>query len=245
VLRLGGPEHRRLEDVARVTAGGGSARIEPEGDELPRTTRLIPDWAEIEQTEPDRHREWRRSTTVRWKERGIEVRFDGSPLDTAIGPTLLAAPRPGRVLVLAHAEGRLELRDLASGEVRHVLEGLGDGPCRMRPSPDGSTVLLRTQDVTHVLDASDGRPLRAPIPRDEGRAEWVHTGGSHRVLALSSKAGELVVDLDTGREFALERDRGHLLLVRVADRGYAYVDRAGDLVLADLDGKRIRVLIDR
>lgn len=243
VIRLEGREAGELEDVARVSVADGSARIETDGKRLPRVSRLFPDWAEIRQTLPDRA--GNRSTTVLWKERGLELVLRGAPRETAIGHTILPAPRPGRVLVLARGAGRVELHDLESGSTETVLEGLGEKAYFLRPSPDGSAVLVHSAEATHVLDASDGRPLHAPIPRGEASAEWVHTGGAQRVLVVSNRSHERVVDLDTGREFPLERDRAHHLLVRVADAGYAFVNRAGDLVLVDLDGRPARVLLNR
>jgi hypothetical protein len=54
-----------------------------------------------------------------------------------------------------------------------------------------------------------------------------------------------LLDLDTGRSCEIERGDGELLLYRLGERGYVFVDARGDLVWVDLEGQLVEVLVDR
>ncbi|MCY3004137.1 MAG: hypothetical protein NTV21_20270 [Planctomycetota bacterium] len=201
------------------------------------TTRQIPSWAHVERI---RRRGSDDVTVVRWGER--ERRFDGPTVwpVRAVFPT----PEPGVLLVVR--AGELLRIDMASDEERVLLSGV-DG--WIDPSPDGSALLLPTEDAQHVLDSRSGTPLREPFSRHGVSVSWVDAPDSSRVLRLIPVgvrgAPTRVLDLDTGTEFEIDRELGQPLFLRLCERGYLYVRRDGDLVLTSLDGASERVLVDR
>lgn len=244
VIDLGVLVMRRSVDVIEVTAEGGTWTRSRRGAdpfaelrELP--TRVVPEWATIARI---RRKGGDDVTVVRWGER--ELRFEGPSATVWPVRAIFATPEPGVLLVVR--EGRLLRMEMQSGEERELLSGVEGW---LDPSPDGSAVLVRTPLSSVVLDTRSCQELVPQVERAEWVATWVDSADSARVLQLLPSGiryhAARVLDLDTGTELELERNRMHPLLVRVGERGYLYVRRDRGLVLTSLDGSSERVLVER
>lgn len=243
VLELNAFAHRELASLLEVRAGDASWRVNTLPASAPvltswLATRAVPGWASVS---------WERdsrdvcSTVVRWVERGLEARFaDTFPLRGAL-PTSV----PGRVLV--RREHDLVHHDLESGAETVVFRGQTRGA--MWPSPSGGAVLVESEVAHAALDAATGAVLHTPWPREEWNVAWIDSSDAARVVELLpvgvSNSPSRVLDLDTGARFEIERDRNHQLLLRVGSRGYVFVRADGDLVLVDLQGRLVKVLVER
>jgi hypothetical protein len=243
VLELSSLAYRELANLLEVTPGEATWSVNAlpaDGSLLTSwlATRAVPDWASVA-WERDSHGV--RSTIVRWSERGLEARFDDTIPVRSVLPTSVA----GRVLV------RRE-----HGLVHHEIESRGEtvvfrGETRgaMWPSPSGSAVLAITDDATTAIDATSGAVLRGAWPRAECVATWIDSSDDARVVEVRAvgvpNAPSRVLDLDAGTSFEIERDLHHALLLRIGSRGYVFVRAGGDLVWVDLEGRLVKVLVER
>jgi ABC-type transport system involved in multi-copper enzyme maturation permease subunit len=231
---------RRMAEILDVHAGGAEPRLESLGEGMSLRTRVVGDWADISVTV---HSNGKRSTMVRWKDRGLELCFRGAGIESAPGRGVLPGPVPGRVLAVEG--GRVVLHDMQNGSTRTLFEGEVRS---MIPSPDGSAVLVWADQASAALSSTDGSLLHEPWTERQS-VHWVDSSVPARVVEVSPVgvilSKTLVLDLDTDREFEIERDHGHPLLHRLGNRGYVFVDRGGDVVWVDLEGKLVKVLVDR
>lgn len=243
VLQINSLDFDELEGRLELRAGVGTWSVSTQSasaGDLPfwLATRAVPAWASLDW---ERDAQGVRSTIVRWSERGIETRFpDAIPLRVVL-PTLVV----GRVLRLR--EQALVHHDLQSGSESLLLQGVTGET--MWPSPSGGAVLVSTEDARIALDAATGAMLHTPWPREEWSVAWIDSNDDERVVELSAigvpDAPSRILDLETGVEFEVERERGHGLLLRIAQRGYVFVRADGDLVLVDLQGRLVKVLVER
>ncbi len=243
VLELSALTQRELASLMEVRADDASWSV----NTLPASasvltswlsTRAVPNWASVD-WERDAHDV--RSTIVRWGERRLEARFSGASPLLGVLPTSI----PGRVLV--RREHDLVHHDLESGAERIVFRGPTRGA--MWPSPSGGAVLVSTEIAHTALDASTGAVLHTPWPREEWSVVWIDSSDGARVVELRAvghvNAPSRILNLDTGVSFEIERDRSHPLLLRVGSRGYVFVRAGGDLVWVDLEGRLVKVLVER
>ncbi|MBL8800716.1 MAG: hypothetical protein JNN27_01865 [Planctomycetes bacterium] len=243
VLQINPLDFDELKGLLELRAGVETwsvSTLSARAGELPSwlVTRAVPAWASVDW---ERDAQGVRSTIVRWSERGIERRFtDTIPLRGVL-PTAVV----GRVLRLR--EQALVHHDLQSGSEQLVLQGATGET--MWPSPSGGAVLVSTEDARISLDASTGAVLHTPWPSEEWSVAWIDSNDDARAVELRAigvpDAPSRILDLETGVEFEVERERGHGLLLRIAQRGYVFVRADGDLVLVDLQGRLVKVLVER
>jgi hypothetical protein len=243
VLELSSLAYRELANLLEVTPGEATWSVNTlaaDGSLLTSwlATRAVPDWASVE-WERDSHGV--RSTIVRWSDRGLEARFyDTIPVRSVL-PTSVA----GRVLVQRE-----------HGLVHHEIEGSaetvvfrGETSGAMWPSPSGSAVLAISGDASTAIDAATGAVLHEPWPRAAWVATWIDSSDGARVVEVrpvgAPNAPSRVLDLDAGTSFEIERDLHHALLLRIGSRGYVFVRAGGDLVWVDLEGRLVKVLVER
>jgi hypothetical protein len=230
---------RRQWGRLEVRVSGTALRLENLQEDVPQRSRVVGDWADISM----KHVKSERETTVRWKDRGLELRFCGAGIESAPGRGFLPGPVPGRILAVE--SGRVVLHDMRDGSERTVFEG---GVRSLHPSPDGSAVLVRADQAWAALSSADGLLLHEPWTGRQN-VRWVDSSVPARVVEVLPVgvilSNTIVLNLDTGRELEIERDYGHGLLHRLGNRGYVFVDRGGDLVWVDLEGKPVKVLVDR
>jgi WD40 repeat protein len=125
----------------------------------------------------------------------------------------LACTRDGKTVALALQDNRIALRDLASGDVLHLLSGHGDKVTCLAFSPDGKALASGSADNTvKVWDWATGKERRT----FRGHGNWVYavafapdgktvaSGGYDRLIHLWDAA--------TGKEQAPLR--GHQAAVR-------------------------------
>ena len=110
-------------------------------------------------------------------------------------------------------------------------------------------LLVRTEaGETHAISMADGSALHVPWTRHAGYIpRWIYGDDRSHMLHLSPMKPTLyprILDLDTGREIEVA-DHMNDFFARVADRGYVMIDERGNLVWIDLEGKPVKVLIDR
>ncbi len=197
-------------------------------------------WAEILRSPRSDPSDW---VSVRW---GVhEVRFEGEEHFVRALPSILPTPQPGKILV--RRGDSLRIHDMRDSSEVVVLDS---GASKLLvPSPDRSAVLVPGPGWTRVLDAASGDLLRAPWRSSESVVHWCQTSGAERVVQVgarrSSSASTRVIDLDTGVEFEIERDSTQSLLLRVGPLGYVLVRTGGDLVWVDLEGRLVKVLVER
>jgi hypothetical protein len=227
-------------DLLRVEATNAGVAVAPVGGDLPLTSLWVPPWAEVTRTgvasaeKPVLH--------VRWKERALERTFTGDGMGTWLGRGVYVSPTPGRLLVLR--EGCLTLVDLAPESSRVLFER---GVKWMRPSPDGSALLIGIDSSTYALSGIDGAPLHEPWS-EAPYVQWVSGEGPSRAVRVGlvgSAESERIVDLDTHVEFDARVGPGHWFLHHLGDRGYVYVDEKNDLIWVDAKGALVKVLVDR
>jgi len=239
VIRCKLLDPRQQAEILTVHACGAQLRLESISEGRSWPTRVVGDWADIS----TRHSKGQRETTVRWKDRGLELRFCGAGIESAPGRGFLPGPVPGRILAVE--SGRVVLHDMQDGSTRTVFEG---GVRSLHPSPDGSAVLVRADQASVALSSADGALLHEKWSGRQN-VHWVDSSVPARVVEVSPVgvilSETVVLDLDTGREFEIERDHGHGLLHRLGNRGYVFVERGGDVVWVDLEGKLVKVLVDR
>jgi hypothetical protein len=231
---------RDLDSMLRVDARDDGIEISALDDELPRDSRLIPAWAEIETKWTAEHR---RAVTVRVRDGSAEKSFAGDMRSTAIGRSLFLSPEPGGMLVLR--DGQLSMLELSSGAERVLY---ADGVKSVDASPDGSALLVRTEDATVAVSSAGGTPLHESWSHARSCVQWIEGDGRTRAVRISpiGVAGpEQVLDLDTRVGFELRVNRNHWLLHQLGEHGYVYVDADDDLVWVDPRGERIEVLVDR
>lgn len=236
-------DFRDLNSLIEVTPGSASWTV----NKLPANagvlgswlaTRAVPAWASVERKHDKRGGF---STIVVWTERGIERVFpDTLPLHQVL-PTSVA----GGVLWLRQRE--LIHQDMDSGAETLVLRG--EGRTRMSPSRSGSAVLVSTEVAYTAVDATTGAVLHAPWPSKGWRVTWSDANDDARVVQLRAigrpDVPSRIIDLDRGVQFEIDPDRTQPFLLRIAQRGYVFVRADGDLVLVGLQGRLVKVLVQR
>ena len=243
VLQNNPLDFRELNSLIEVTPGSASWTV----NKLPANagvlgswlaTRAVPAWASVERKHDKRGGF---STIVVWTERGIERVFPDTLALHQVLPTSVA----GRVLWLRQRE--LVHHDMDSGAETLVLRG--EGRTHMSPSPSGSAVLVSTEVAYTAVDATTGAVLHAPWPSKGWRVTWSDANDDARVVQLRAigrpDVPSRIIDLDRGVQFEIDPDRTQPFLLRIAQRGYVFVRADGDLVLVDLQGRLVKVLVER
>ncbi len=242
-LELSSLSQRELVGLLEVTAGEATwevSRQPADADVLTSwlSTRAVPEWASVARR---REPSGAGATIVRWRERDFATSFENAvPLRGAL-PTSVA----GRVLVLR--EQGLMHHHMESGAETFVFPRPSSGA--MWPSPTGAGVLVSTPEAHVVLDAATGAPLHEPWLRERWAVSWIDGGDAARVVQLHpvgvANASSRIVDLDSGVGFDVERAIDQAPAHRVGSRGYVFVRADGDLVWVDLQGRLVKVLVER
>jgi WD40 repeat protein len=130
------------------------------------------------------------------------IRVDPAPM-----PLYAVAVSPdGRLLALGGLDGRIHLRDLATGEPRNILEGHRDAVYSLAFAPEGDTLLSGSGDRTvRRWEVTTGEQ-RQCLDGHEGAIYQVGFSPDGRRLVSAGTEGEVIV-WDAGSGNALHRHR--------------------------------------
>ncbi len=114
----------------------------------------------------------------------------------------------GKTLVVASGDGKVRLRDVASGQLRGQTVEQGSPIIHVALSPDGRTILTSGFDKTARLwDADTGRPVGQPMLHPGGVRGVAFSPDGKTILTGSSYQTARVWDAHTGRPISLHLEQ--------------------------------------
>ena len=114
----------------------------------------------------------------------------------------------GKTLVVASGDGKVRLRDVASGQLRGQTVEQGSPIIHVALSPDGRTILTSGFDKTARLwDADTGRPVGQPMLHPGGVWGVAFSPDGKTLLTGSSYQTARVWDAHTGRPISLHLEQ--------------------------------------
>ncbi|MGH7170492.1 MAG: WD40 repeat domain-containing protein [Gemmataceae bacterium] len=147
-------------------------------------------------------------------ERSIRVEPEQMPLyAVAVSPA-------GRLLALAGLDGRIRLYDLATGQLRHILEGHADAVYSLAFSPDGGRLVSGSVDQTvRCWQVATGEQY-ACLDGHRGAVYSLGYSLDGRRLVTAGTDGEVIVwDADNGTALHRHRFPGKTLCAAFAPDG--------------------------